>query len=77
MKPVSHNVCRESSTEAVANGADGRKIGDVLLTNMTVLQVRYRSIPVYVHCDSYKCLQCFDAVTVSYTHLTLPTNREV
>lgn len=31
--------CRESSTAATTDGADGRKIGDVLLTNMTVLQV--------------------------------------
>ena len=30
---------RESSTAATNNGADGRKIGDILLTNMTVLQV--------------------------------------
>jgi len=40
--------CRESSTEAVDNGADGRKIGDVLLTNMTVLQVRYDTTTVCI-----------------------------
>jgi len=32
---------RESSTAATNNGADGRKIGDVLLTNMTVLQASH------------------------------------
>ena len=35
-------ICdRESSTAATNNGADGRKIGDILLTNMTVLQVSH------------------------------------
>jgi len=32
---------RESSTAATNNGAEGRKIGDILLTNMTVLQVSH------------------------------------
>jgi len=39
---------RESSTAASNNGADGRKIGDVLLTNMTVLQVSLNPSDVFL-----------------------------
>jgi len=58
---------RESSTEAVINGADGRKIGDVLLTNMTVLQVCYGATAVCI--DTTFLLPGYSCTTgKSYSH---------
>ena len=66
---IGKDECAFGSQCFAANAKAKAQTADVVVTNHTLLAIEI--------VDSHPILPERDAVTVSYTHLTLPTNREV